>query len=65
MDGVGTLLDENLKESRNRDESACARLQFEARDENHGHRPIDAGDERLRTLFAAKLNADGNALQPF
>lgn len=57
MDGGDPLPDKDAGPGQYRDESACARVQLEALDENSGDRPNDAGDESLRALFSAQISA--------
>src|ERR1035437_9121592 len=51
MDGRDAIPDKDLGPRQHRDEFACARVQFEAHDENNRSRPIDPGDESLRGSF--------------
>src|SRR5262249_44440334 len=56
--GHGTLSDEAPAEGRQRDGTARARLQSDARDEHHGRQAADRGDECVRHERARARAAD-------
>ena len=57
LDGRDPLPDQAAASGQYRDESACAGLQPQTRDADHGHRTADAGDAGLRPSLPCEINA--------